>query len=153
MLNNELREMIDLYFDNEMKKENETVLFEMLAQSTEAREYFSNLHRLSKEISAADIEFPAVLEEKIFNSLKEKKNTGSFLNYRVTRVMAYAAVIVIIIAGLFIFNEASHYRKELITLNKKISNQNETIQQLYNSIPSAVVVANRKDEIIVKAKL
>lgn len=150
MLTDELREMINLYFDNELKKGKEPALFEMLANNAEAQDYFSNLHKLSRELKASDIQFPAVLEENILRTLAGRAtNAGK----KTARVYYYAAAVVVLILCGFIFTEMSIYKKELTALNNRIVNQNETIMQLYNSIPAAVVTAEPKYEIIVKANL
>ncbi len=151
MLKDEYREMINLYFDNELPKGKETVMFEMLSNNPEAQEYFTNLHRLSRELKATDAEFPQELEEKILRSLTGE--SGKMQIQKSSRIYFYAAAVAVFIIFGFLYTEMNSYKNELMTLNKKIINQNETIMQLYNNLPAAVVTAESKNEVIVKANL
>ena len=150
MLRDKTKEMINLYFDNEFPREKEPALFEALSNNKEAQEYFSNMHRLSRLISETDSPFPPSLEEKILRKIPEIK-TGNKKD-TMKKYFYAAAAVILIICGIF-YGQMNSYKNELISLNRKISNQNETIMQLYNSLPAVVVTAEKKNEVVVKANL
>ena len=49
MSTNEIIAMIDLYFDGELEKGKEPIMFTMLSQDLEGREYFKKLNALSRK--------------------------------------------------------------------------------------------------------
>ena len=71
-------EMIDMYFDGELKKQEETFLFSELSGNIEAREYFKNSGILKTIVHSEKETFPEELEERILRSIGDK-DEKSFL--------------------------------------------------------------------------
>ena len=69
MNTNEIIRMIDLYFDGELEKGKEPVMFTLLSQDGEAREYFKRSNALKAGIANTMEEFPSKLDEKILRSV------------------------------------------------------------------------------------
>jgi negative regulator of sigma E activity len=91
----ELKNMIQLYFDGELEKNKEPLLFTSLSQDAEARDYFKSMNLLRNTVKGTEEEFPQELEERIFYSLKkeEVKNKSSFFNLPITRIISYSIAV------------------------------------------------------------
>ncbi len=155
MNTDDLKNMIDLYFDFELEKSKESFLFLALAENPEAREYFKQLNTLNSVTTSAVEDFPYELEEKIFSSIKNKKSAASFLYEKGISAASLIAVVILVVAlSIVLFFEVRNYHTEINTLSRQIKNQNETIELiLNNSMPPAEVKAEYSNQIIIKAKL
>jgi len=69
----ELKNMIQLYFDGELEKNKEPLLFTALSQDAEARDYFKSMDLLRNTVKETEEEFPQELEKRIFYSLKKEE--------------------------------------------------------------------------------
>ena len=72
MSSQEIKNLIDSYFDNELSKSEEVFLFSQLSKNIEAREYFKQLNILKTEMQNTIESFPIELEERILNSTASK---------------------------------------------------------------------------------
>ena len=155
MVNDELRNMVDLYFDGELDKNKEPVLFTALAVDIDAREYFKNLHVLQALVTESTESFPVDLEENILMTIKPiKSRSYKNINFRsrIPNIISIAsAVILLIICSLF-FLELKDYKSQIASISDQLKEQKETIEMmLNNSYPAVVISPENKNEIIVRA--
>ena len=69
------------------------------------------------------------------------------------RAVSYAAVLFLLAASIFLYQQANDYKTEVTNMNRQIQSQAQTIELLYNTLPPTVVHANYEHEIIIKAKM
>jgi hypothetical protein len=150
----ELKNMIQLYFDGELEKNKEPLLFTSIAQNSEAREYFKSMNLLKYSVEDTEEEFPQELEERIFYSLKYKQiNKRGFTNSPAVRIISYSIVAILIIVNIYLLGRISSYNEKMNNVETIVQKQNQVIELLYNSIPAAEVKAEWENEIIIKANL
>ncbi len=146
-----IKELINGYFDNEISREEETLLFSVLAENENGREIFKSLAAVNEAIGQTREEFPNELDEKIISSLSRGKKRGakgnSFLNP--PALFAYAVAAVLIIFFLMFKTDLDKYKKELQTQASIVKRQTKMIELLYNALPTATVKAERKPSIVV----
>ena len=76
MEDKKLLEVINSYFDGELEKGHEPLLFTQLSLNSEAREYFKQLNKIKAAIEESVEDFPEELDERILRSVSstsEKK--------------------------------------------------------------------------------
>jgi hypothetical protein len=157
MVNDELRNMVDLYFDGALEKAKESILFTALASDIDAREYFKNLHVLQALVNASTESFPADLEENILASVKPVK-TKSYnqINFRsrVFHIVSSAAAAILFIVCSLLFLDVNAYKAKIATITEQAKEQSEIMNLvLNNNLPDFVISPDTKNEIIVRAKL
>lgn len=141
MNTSDVHNLIDKYFDGELKKTEETILFSNLSQDEDAREYFKRHNLLKTSIQDSVEPFPDELEERIFYNIGKVSEKGFYPFFRrnVFHLTAYAATILLFIASLFFYNQKSYMGDQLKISAKQIEHQNKLINVLYNSMPTAEV--------------
>ena len=155
MTHDEINNMVDNYFDGELDKSKESILFFSLSTDIEAREYFKKLHALRSVIAETIEAFPVNLEENIFTSIKTPEHRlYKSINFRsrISNIISIAAaVILLIVCSLFLL-ELKDYKSKLASINEQVQEQKETIEiMMHNSYPTVVVSPENKNEIIVRA--
>lgn len=155
MTNDEIKNMVDLYFDGELDKNKEPVLFSSLSTDNEAREYFKKLHALRTAVIESMEPFPVKLEENIFNSIKTtNKRVFSNANFtgRASHLISIAAAAILLIICSLLFFELKDYKSQISIITDQVKEQKETINVILNSkYPAVIVTPETKNEIIVKA--
>lgn len=153
-MKDDLKNLIELYFDGELDKGMEAVLFTKLSESEDARNYFKQLNFLKASLSQNMIEFPVELEQKIFSRISKKK-----IEYvespikNIQNYFAYAVTVILLIMSLFMFYEAREYRAQLTDTTRQLSEQQKTINLLINSLPSVQVESKLNNTVFVKADM
>lgn len=147
-------ELINEYFDGMLDRESESFLFSTLSRDEEAREYFKKVSQIESAVNETKVEFPHVLEERIFTSIKnvKPKFTDRLLNRNFFPMFSYAAALILIIVTIFFFVQANSYQEKLNQTAVQVSQQEKLIELLYNSLPAANV-KNENNEIIIKANI
>lgn len=155
MKTEELINMVNMFFDGELEKRSEPVLFGLLADNEEAREYFKNLNKISAAMDNSITEFPDDLEERIlYSALKKTEKQYFRFGFRNTFVFAsYALAVLLIFISIFFYGEAKSYSAKLETVSVQMAKQNREIQMLINSLPAAEVDTKLDNAVIVKANL
>jgi hypothetical protein len=157
MVNDELRNMVDIYFDGALEKAKEPVLFTALAADIDAREYFKNLHVLQALVNASTESFPIDLEENILASVKPAKTkTYNQINFRsrVFQIVSSAAAAILFIVCSLLFFDVKDYKAKIATITEQAKEQSEIMNMvLNNNLPEFVISPDTKNEIIVRAKL
>ena len=154
-MNNEIGDLIDLYFDGELEKGKESVLFALLSQDEEARNYFKQMNALKTNIPFTMEEVPFNLEKKILYTVAEK-NSKPLFNFgrgTVLSFASYAVTVILLILTILFFVQSNNYKNKIETVSKQIEDRNKEILLLLNSLPSVQVESKLNNEIIVKANL
>jgi hypothetical protein len=147
------KELIQLYADGELEKSKEPDLFIHLGKCEECRLFFKALNEISSSIIKED--FPVELEKRIFNSLIEKgeNSINNFFKRIFVPALSYAAILIVLAAGIIFYNRMNEYKSEITVINQQIKYQSQTIELLYNSLTPTVVHAKYEHEVIIKTKL
>lgn len=150
-----IKEIINQYFDNELSKSEEVILFTQLSQNNEAREYFKEMNILRTSIETLSEEYPENLDEKIFSQLKRetqyvKPKLGST---KIFSAISYSFAILLLALSFFFYNESIQYRNQLEATSQQVNQQNQMIKVLFNSLPQAEVEAKVENEIIVTSQM
>lgn len=152
MLSDDIKKIVDQYFDGELDKSKETFLFSELSVNEESRKYFKLVNKYKNAIQETCEEFPTSLERKIFSSVRgisEKPYRKS----RLFPLLSYSLALVLLIIGLFMFLEVREYRKEIQLTSRQMIEQQKTINLLINSLPPVEIETELKNAVIVKANL
>lgn len=138
---NEIMKMIDLYFDGELEKGNEPVMFTLLSQEAEAREYFRNLNVLKNGIASTIQEFPQSLDEKILRSVGRlnEKQTTMFINRKVFSVISYSLTVILLILTFFFYSKSEEYKVQFVDLTREVKKQNDKLELIMNAMPPVEV--------------
>jgi hypothetical protein len=155
-MSTDIKILINEYFDSELEKSQEVVLFSILSQNEEARDYFKKLNIIRTSLNESREEFPLELEERIFHSIENKnQKKRSFFNlHNFFTVGSYAVAVILLIVSIFLFNKINDYKKEMDNAVNIISAKSETIELLIrNTLPTTEVKANFPNEIIIKSNL
>jgi hypothetical protein len=82
MNNEKTLTLINLYFDGELDKQQEVILFTSLSQDQSARDYFKQLSVIRNAVNNSDRRFPnAELEERILRSVGSKNSVKRGTHY------------------------------------------------------------------------
>ncbi len=155
MSENKIKEMINLYFDGELDKQQEINLFGLLSQDQSARDYFKQLSVIRNAVNNSEEDFPAELEERILRSVGSKSSSKkSFLsNAKIFSAISYAAALILLFLSTYLFFKVSNYQERVDNLSEQMMMQTKTIQMLYNSLPGVEVRATFDNEIIIKPNI
>ena len=146
--------MINSYFDGELDREKEAVLFTYLSQNEECREYFKSMNLLKSSVEKTNEEFPGELEERIFYSLqKTEGKKHSFFSGNLFAVASYAIAVVLIIISILFYNESNNYKQKLEKTIEQVNRQEQLMHVLINSLPAPEIKVKASNEVIVTAKL
>ena len=139
----ELKSMIQIYFDGELEKNKEPLLFTSLSRDEQARDYFKSMNFLKNVIEETEEEFPQGLEERIFYSLKKKetRSISGFFNLSITRIISYSIAIILIVINIYLLGRIDSYSDKMNAVQTVVQNQNQMIELLLNSLPATEVKA------------
>jgi len=150
-----IKETIHQYFDNELSKGEEVMLFSQLSDNEDAREYFKqmNLLRTTTDLSIED--YPEELDVKIISNLKEEKSTFPFFrdSAKMFTTISYVLAVILLVLSIFFYNESMQYKNKLELTYQRVNQQNQMIKVLFNSLPQTEVKGNLNNEIVVTAKM
>lgn len=157
MKTDDLRNMIDLYFDGELEKSKEPILFSLLSQDAEGREYFKKLNALKSEIGNSLESFPAALDEKILRSVGQidEKRISALINKKVFSVIAYSATIILLILTIFFYSRAEEYKVQFVDLTREVKKQNDRLELIMNAMPQVEVTGGylKTKQIVVRPNM
>ncbi len=143
MSEKKITEMINLYIDGELAKSEEASLFSLLASDQTARDYFKQLSVIRNAVDNSAEDFPAELEERILRSVGSKAaaKTGMFSNIKIFSAVSYAAALVLLFLSGYLFFKVSNYQERVDNLSQQMMIQSQTIELLFNSLPSVEIRA------------
>lgn len=156
MTTEQINMMIDTYFDGELEKSKEPILFTHLSLNEESRDYFKALNRVRNEIAETVEEFPQELEERILYSAAstEKKWFNLSFANNFPALFSYAAAIVLLLVSILFYTQSLSYKNTLESQTKQIENQNELIELFYNAmLPSVDVEAKLSNKVIINNEI
>jgi hypothetical protein len=148
-------EMINKYFDGEIEKGEELLLFTQLSSSDEGRRYFKQLNKIRAAVDDSIKEFPEELDENILRAIEKVpgRKTGFFATHTIVTSISYAFALILIIISGYLLSEVKGYQDKVEKLSGRMIKQSQTIEMLYNSLPEIQVKASSSNEIIVKPKI
>ncbi|MDP3147864.1 MAG: hypothetical protein Q8N83_01925 [Ignavibacteria bacterium] len=150
----EIETMIDLYFDGELEKGREPILFTLLSQDVEGRDYFKKLNALKSGVADTMEIFPSKLDEKILRSIGQlnERQTTTFINRKVFNAFTYAFTAILLILTIFFYSRSEDYKTQFADLTREVKQQNEKLELLMNALPTVEVTSAylRTKQIIVK---
>ena len=151
MSTEKIKEIINQYFDNELTKGEEIILFTQLSKDDESREYFKEMNLLRSTIESTFKEYPQLMDEKVFAQIKSKEPVfrQRINRSRIFQAISYGFAILLLAISFFFYNESMQYRNKLEMTSLQVNQQNQLIQILYNTLPQAEVKAEFANEIIV----
>lgn len=155
MSTQKIKYIINQYFDNELSKAEEVILFTQLSQDDEAREYFKNLNLLKTTTEQSIEKYPESLDEKIFSQLKREEVSvkKTWNRSSMFTAFSYGFALILLAFSIFFYTESLQYRNKLDVTNMQVKQQNQLIQVLYNTLPQAEVVEKVENEIIVTSQM
>ncbi|MBU2491749.1 MAG: hypothetical protein KJ571_03920 [Bacteroidetes bacterium] len=155
MKNDEYKYMINSYFDGEMNRENEAMLFTYLSQDADCREYFKKMNLVKSSVEKTIEEFPHELEERIFYSLqkKESKKLSFLFTNNFFTAASYALAVILLIVSILFYNESNNYREKLEKTIEHVNKQEQLIHVIINSLPTPDIKVKANNEVIVTSKL
>lgn len=145
--------LINLYYDKEINREEESELFEILSESNDAREIFKKMRLIESEVFRQKEVFPENLDANILNrlstisSVKEKKKS------ELKSILKYAAVIFFALITSYLFFLNSQYAGNLERAEKQIKKQEILINQVINNLPAAEVTSNQTEQVVIVSNL
>jgi len=147
----EFKNMIKMYFDGELAKNKEPLLFTSLSQDAEARDYFKSMNLLKHAVEETENEFPYELEERIFHSLKNKKKNRA-LDYKdlgIAKIISYSLVAILVIINIYLLGRISSYNDKMNAVETVVQKQNQMIELLFNSLPTSEIIAVKNNKHII----
>lgn len=145
------------FFDGEIKRENEQMLFSHLSQCDSCRNKFKEYNLIENLVNQLTEEFPDSLDNRIINRfyLLEEKNKNESRMIKFYRYAVVGLSIILIGFLLFFFNSIQNFEqklnlsyKEIIMHSEEIKNQQEQIEILMNSL-NPIEVINRESKSII----
>jgi hypothetical protein len=155
MQKKEMENIINQYFDNELSKSEEIILFTQLSQNDEARAYFKDMNLLRTTVESSFAEYPDRLDEKIFSQLKREEPTPTLRinRSRIFEMVSVGFAILLLAISFFFYNESMQYRNKLEVTSQQVNQQNKLIKVLFNTLPQAEVRGKVDNEIIVTSQM
>ena len=154
---NEIISMIDLYFDGELERGKEPVMFSLLSQDSGAREHFKKMNALKSVFAISMEQFPSSLDEKILRSVSglNEKQTAFFINKKVFSAITYSVTVILLILTMFFYSKSEEYKVQFFDLTREVKRQNDKLELLMNALPQVDVSGSyyRTKQIIVRPNI
>ncbi len=141
MNTNEIISMIDFYFDGELEKGKEPLMFSLLSQDAEAREHFKKMNALKSMFAASAEQFPSTLDEKILRSVSglNERQSAFFINKKVFSAITYSVTVILLILTMFFYSKSEEYKVQFFDLTREVKKQNDKLELLMNALPQVDV--------------
>ena len=155
MSTEQIKQIVNQYFDNELGKGEEVILFTQLSQDQEAREYFKEMNALKSVIQSTLDEFPDELDINILSNISTSKRDLPFFHdqAKIFSAVTYTFALLLLVVSIFFYNESTHYKEQIEMTYRQVDQQNKMINVLLNSLPQTEVRAEFANEIIVTPKM
>jgi len=136
MKTEDIKYMIDLYMDGELNKEKEPVMFSMLSQDNEAREYFKACNYLKNNIQQNSRDYSVKLDHKILLSVEKamQNKPASFRERKISFYLAYSVAAVCIILALVFYNKSDNYEKQCIKIEEEVKQRDADLKLILNTL-------------------
>ena len=155
MESSEIKIIINQYFDNELSKAEEVLLFTQLSQDEDARIYFKEMNTLKGITELTIEEYPERLDEKVYSGLSNVNEVTHFFSDRskLYSAVSYAFALVLLAVSIFFYYESSRYKDTIELTYEHLNQQNRMINVLLNGLPQAEVRAEFANEVIITPKM
>lgn len=153
MSSDEIKILINRYFDNELNKSEEVFLFSQLSTNDEARIYFKNLNILKEGVDLTLESVPNEFEERILNSIVTLDEVPKRFQFNIPSIVGYAFSVVLFIVSIFMYSQSMEYKKNIELSIQQINQQNKMIEMLFHSLPETEVRTTLANEVIVKPSI
>lgn len=135
MTTEEIKNMVDLYIDGELGKEEEPLLFTMLSLDKEARDYFKGANYLTNNIQMNLKQLPPDLDEKILHLAGSTSGGQSvIISRRLFNYISYAIIILCVAASVFFYSQSRGFKEQLFNTNVELKRQNEDLKLIINTM-------------------
>jgi|GEM_PF-1281739 len=145
--------LIQLYYDNEISRDEEIEMFDILSGDEASREYFKRMSQLEKAVKESKSEFPQELEYKIFSEIRQSSKKENRIQNYLPEIIRYAAIVLLFITAAFMYFQNSEYKSELKNSYKQIKQQEGMINNLINTLPEVEINSNQTKEIVIVSEL
>lgn len=136
-------ELINRYFDDELDKESEIMLFSSLSINEIDRKYFKEMHILKSATKELEVEYPDSLDFKVLHTIdSQSEKRSNRESWKLHLAISYSVAAVLLLVTLFLFSEVKSYRQSFESISKEVIEQKQTIEMLYNSLPGIVINSN-----------
>ncbi len=152
----EVKRLVELYFDGELEKKREPVLFAVLSEDEQARDYFKKLNLIHTAARESEEDFPPALEERIFNSIEHSaaRSGGLFKGNFYANAASLVIAALLLIVSIFLFGEVRDYKNRIALVSEQVAAQKQTIDLIINnSLPPVEIRSQKVEEVIVNANL
>lgn len=150
MSSEKIKILINKYFDNELKKNEEVFLFSQLSQDEKARNYFKTINLISEGVHSTMENVPGELEGTILNSILSKTEKSKIFHFNIPTVIGYVFSIILLIISIFMYSQSLEYKNDIKMSIQQINQQNKMIEMLFHSLPETEVKATFANEVVVK---
>jgi hypothetical protein len=155
MKTEKIKEIINQYFDQELSKSEEVILFTQLSKDMEARDYFKQMNSLRNILDSSMEEYPEKLDERIYSGISSRKEITilAMNRSRIYSAVSYALAVILLAVSIFFYNQSLKSEERIEIAYEQLKHQNKMIQALFNTLPQAEVNAEFANEIIVTPKM
>lgn len=157
MFTNEIIAMIDLYFDDELERGKEPIMFTMLSQDAHAREYFKKINLLKNGLTGSMEEFPAELDKKILRSIGKmnEKPKVLFINKKIFSAVTYSITVILFVLTVIFYTRSEDYKDQFADLTREVKKQNDKLELIMNAMPPVEVTGSyfKTKQIIVRPNI
>lgn len=150
MSTEKIKELINSYFDNELNKNEEVLLFTQLSQDEVAREYFKQMNVISENVKNTFEQFPTYLEEEILNVTVAGNTKYKRFQFNINSLLGYAFSAILLIISLFVYTQSIEYKKDIQMNIQQINQQNKMLEMMFNALPQTEIRAKFDNEIIIR---
>lgn len=150
MSTEKIKELINSYFDNELNKNEEVLLFTQLSQDEVAREYFKQMNVISENVKNTFEQFPTYLEEEILNATVVGNTKYKRFQFNINSLLGYAFSAILLIISLFVYTQSIEYKKDIQMNIQQINQQNKMLEMMFNALPQTEIRAKFDNEIIIR---
>ncbi len=145
--------LIDAFFHDELSKTEESILFTVLSENNEGKEYFKEMLKFSEVVKLTSDEVPENLDREILIRTVKFSTKKKRTKYQLSYLFAFLIAVLFIFASFFFYQKLQDYNREIKEVHKIVDYQNKVISLFINSLPAARVNETLQNEIIIKKNL
>ena len=150
----QINNLTDAFFHNELSKAEESLLFTVLSENDEAKEYFKELLIFSDSIRLTTEELPENLDRDILNkTVKRSTKTKRKDRHQSSHIFIYLFAALFFLVSFFFYQKLQEYHQEINNIHKIVNYQNKVISLFINSLPAAQVNETLQNKVVIKKNL
>ncbi len=148
----QINNLTDAFFHNELSKAEESLLFTALSENDEAREYFKESLIFSESVKLTTEKVPKDIDKKILNKTVELSTKRKSI-YQRSHIFIYLLAALFFLISVFFYQKLQEYHQEVNNIHKIVNYQNKVISLFINSLPAAQVNETLQNKIVIKKNL